>query len=268
MKLRSQVISIIGCLLSVPAWAYTPYADSFTFSQFLQGSWNSIPDSYFSPETLSKAETGNSNSQILNQNFATMLKAPYSSTPKTYWQWSVLGNPLYPGFYNPINNFPSFSERGIVRGQCVAFAKTITYTPNIGTGRWHSGEDVMDQLKLYSSWSDPSSYYQGRMVAYFGKPWGSEASQGTQYPQGNRGADGKIQYGHVGIFLKYAYKPSIRLGSPRIPIGFWILDENYEGGVSASNSDGKIRKHLILLNPSNTHMGHAEAGQYHFVDIW
>ena len=99
---------------------------------------------------------------------------------------------------------------------------------------------------------DNSYQQQGKMIAYF------PSGNGSQYPNGSNG------YGHVGIFLKFQYPAPPYNSSYSVPVGFWIVDENYAGTGTYLNSDGKIRKHLILFNSGN---GHKNGSNYFFVDI-
>jgi len=197
------------------------------------------------------------------------------------WRWwmSSLNQPTNTVYFDAerIPNasiYPSFSEQYFdYPGQCVAFAKIATQE-NRGSNTWRAGKNVMERAwDMYNYyWGywfpwwhetyDPSPEHRGRMVAFFG--WwaqGSGDGTGTKFPQSG-------QPGHVGIFLKYAYD------SYGQPIGFWIVDENYQGNAQTWNPDGRIRKHLILNNPVprwegdyNNPYGHTYAGQYFFVDI-
>ncbi len=277
-------------------YSIRPRADYTVTGMFLNSEYNSLGQ-YFYREQLSKYEWGN-NSYVL-VNYPVLDQSWFNENPvqgdvpswnlqqdesvkiTNLWQWkgSSLNHQigvvqLDTQWVNNPTIYPSFSESYYFPGQCPAFAKIATQDNN-GTGRWHAGKNVMERAReVYDAWSqwssqwgsqwgsyyyDPSWEHRGRMIAFFGwGAWGGNEAIGywNQYPQGSTSNPG-----HVGIFLKYAYD------SWGYPIGFWIADENYEGDATQWNPDGKIRKHLILVNPPNPVLGHTYANNYFFVDI-
>jgi hypothetical protein len=250
--------------IALDVYAYTPRASSNTVGMFLSGSGYEIPSAYFFKETLTKYEGGSDNYVLkslpsnLSSDANEITRAMWDVKLTSQWQASALNQSLYnPDWYKEYNpGFPSLTEKySEYRGQCVAFAKAMTGDTN-GTKSWKAGVNVISLAHTF-----PLSDHTGKMIAFFG----TNVEKGVGYPQGD-----STRPGHVGIFLKYEYK----LMPPRLtpmPIGFWIADENYEGNAQMTNPDGKIRKHLILINPIANAKGlkgaATYASQYWFVDI-
>lgn len=258
--MKKYRIVLFALLLNIHSvvFAYTPTADDYTMGLFTDWHWNSLPAHILKKEPLSKMEGGTENyvvnpdRPIYDRNYFVFNESP---------AWYGSNFSFTPTWYRKMNNYPSFSDpRNKALGQCVDFAKVITRDFHGATTYWRSSDYVIPPLSRYAGWDD-SWKHRGKMVAYFGNTSG--VKKGTKYPA-------KAPYGHVGVFLKYAYSPSIRNGLKQI-IGFWIVDQNYEGTGYDSNQDGRIRKHLILLKPILNKNGrvanHAYAGGYHFVDI-
>lgn len=186
------------------------------------------------------------------------------------WYWSGFNNAIGVVYLDTRDIYTSFSEYSDVvpPGQCVAFAKIATQDRR-GTNQWYAGKNVIERVRdvfyahagvWWPEWRyhyDPSYEHRGRMVAFFG--WGAAGGNQTIGYDSQYSQSASVP-GHVGIFLKYAYDDW------GYPIGFWIADENYEGTATWNNPDGKIRKHLILINSGGS-LGHTYADQYFFVDI-
>ncbi len=250
-------------LIPAIASAYSPQATNNTYGLFVAGSGYELPSTYFQQQTLSKYEGGSDN-YVLKTTPINMSGGTYIQQTS---QWRSSQLTQYPGsswYKEYVAGFPSFTELYGNQGQCVAFAKAMTQDTNGAVATWKASDYVIPQVSQWY-YSDISSQYAGKMVAYFG----NNVPIGTGYPPNSY-----TSTGHVGIFLKYAYTQELVPGTLyyryRI-IGFWIADENYEGTANSNNPDGKIRKHLILINPipngNGTRLAHTYAGQYRFVNI-
>ncbi len=253
MKLIRTIYVFVLCAFALSAQAWTPRANINTVGLFLSGSGYELPSTYFQQQTLSKYEGGTDNYVLKT----TPTNASGGTQVNLTGQWNSSSLALNPAWYSVfLTGFASFTEPTINRGQCVAFAKVATQSFTT-TPSWKAGDWVIPQVSQYL-YSDTSSQHAGKMVAFFG----TNAAIGDQYPQSSSSP------GHVGIFLKYAYN---RVIPPYQIIGFWIADENYEGTPAANNPDGKIRKHLLLINPvanaSGQRSPHTYGSQYHFVNI-
>jgi hypothetical protein len=243
---KTTIFVVFSLLFSSSAYATQYYADPVTTDMFLQGTNYTIPSQYF------QTDSSNGDSYILTRcpYGALSCSNPINAGPMN-WTISNLGWPDYPSKYDELNaGYPGFSEWTMPRGQCVAFAKVASNTENIGTSRWYAKGKV--ELSASYLISDNSYQHRGKMLAYF--PNG----EGSQYPQGGS------TFGHVGFFLKFQYPAPPFNTSFSLPIGFWILDENFAGTGGSNNTDGKIRKHLILFNSGN---GYKNGSNYFFVDV-
>ena len=295
-----KYVFVVFCLFASCVWANEPIrprANESVTGLFLRDDVNSV-ESYFYREQLSRYE-GGANSYVL-VNYPVFKyggpveweEAIQGDIPEYkldlfggvwnpwiklqyQWQWwysdlTRIGGYVYFEYQNEdgySHIYPSFREDGVNRGQCVAFAKIATQE-FLPTGYWHAAKNVMERAwdvyaASYGEWwydwyqyYDPSLEHRGRMIAFFGE----NGRTGSVYPQSKDNTPG-----HVGIFLKYAYDEYGR------PIGFWMADENYEGTPYWNNPDGRIRKHLVLVNPVPNGYGyaygHTYANNYFYVEI-
>ncbi len=241
----SQIFSVIVLLISQSVFAsWTPRADYYTTNMFLSGSPVALPDIFFQTDPVV------SDSYLLKKCFYVgMSSCSPSVLQYSSWNSSNLASISYPGYYNEYNSgYPSISEYQTSRGQCVAFAKAATNTELTGTYKWKRGQSVESS---YTIGYDNSYMLAGMMIAYF--------DELDTYPQGQT-VNGRKRIGHVGMFLKYQYSGPVN--SLTRPIGFWILDENYNGNDAATNPDGKIRKHLMIYGSGSKYKN---ASNYNFV---
>lgn len=238
---KSVLMLLVFFCSQVQAYTYTPKAEINTYGLFLNGSGYDIP-MYFLKEQ-------NEDSYVLKTTPTNMSGGTYI---KSTWQWKSSAFGVYPGanWYNEfIPGYVSFTEMYGNRGQCVAFAKVATQNTN-GTYTWKSGDYVIPPVSQWLYY-DTGWQHAGKMIAFFG----NNVPIGATYPQ-----DGNHP-GHVGIFLKYSYT---RVMPPYQINGFWIIDQNYKGTPWSNNPDGKVRKHLILIN---TLTNAQNARNYRFVNI-